>query len=85
MGEARKADSVVWIRRSNGNSMKVELFRGLQFPTEKFDNSLGEEVLLNQRRKYFRVRIDGVWFPSGFKRLFTKTQCSDLIIEAVFE
>ena len=85
MGEARKADSVVWVRRSNGSSVKIELFLSLQFPTEAFDNTLGEEVLLNQRGKYFRVRIDGIWQPLGLKRLFTKTQCNDLIKQAVFE
>ena len=85
MGEARKADSVVWVRRNNGNSMKIELFNGLQFPTYAFDNTLGEEILLNQRARYYRVRIDGVWQPRGYKRLFTKAQCNDLIKEAVFE
>lgn len=85
MGEARKADSVVWVRRSSGRSMKIELFLGLQFPTEGFDNSSGEEILLNQRARYFRVRVNGVWFPIGIKRLYTKAQCNNLIKEAVFE
>jgi hypothetical protein len=85
MGDTRKADSVVWVRHSNGQSKKIELFLSRQFQTEKFDNTLGEAITPNQRGQYFRVRIDGVWFPSGIKRFLTKTQCGDLIKEAVFE
>lgn len=85
MADARKADSVVWVRRRNGASTKIELFFAKQFPVEDFDNTQGERILQHQRGRYLRVRIDGVWFPNGFKRLFTKTQCHELIKEAVFD
>jgi hypothetical protein len=84
MGEARKPETVILLRR-NGNATKVELFSALQFPTEKFENNDGEPVILNQRNHYYRVRIDGVWVPLGIRRLYTQTQCHDLIKGAMFE
>jgi hypothetical protein len=84
MGEVRKPDTVVRVRRK-GSATKFELFSALQFPTEEFDNSDGDPVILNQRGRYYRVRIDGVWVPLGSKRLYTQTQCHELIRGVMFE
>ena len=85
MGEVRKADIVVGVRRIDGHTRKIELFSSKQFPLKEFDNTSGEEIILNQRYKYFRVRIDGVWYPVGVKRFLSKTECDELIKGAVFE
>jgi hypothetical protein len=84
MGDTRKPETVLWVRHGSGVSTKVELFSGLQFATEEFDTPTGEPIALNQRKRYYRIRIDGVWYPQGFKRLFNTTQCGELIKEAVF-
>lgn len=83
MGEVRKPDTVVRVRRKGG-ATKIELFSALQFATEEFDNLDGEPVILNQRSRYYRVRVDGVWIPLGIRRLFTQTQCHELIKGAMF-
>jgi hypothetical protein len=85
MGEVRKADIVVGVRRNDGHTRKVELFSSRQFPVKEFKNTSGEEIILNQRGWYFRVRIDGVWFPVGVKLFLAKTECDELIKQAVFE
>lgn len=84
MGEVRKPDTVVRVRKY-GNATKIELFSALQFATEEFDNCDGEPVILNQRGRYYRVRIDGVWIPLGLKRLYTQSQVHELIKGAMFE
>lgn len=85
MGESRRADKVVWVERREGVARKIELFVSHQFPTEEFNNTRGETILFNQRYRYFRVRVDGVWHPRGGRLLYSKAQCWALIKGEVFD
>lgn len=85
MGESRKADIVVRVERRDGVPRKVELFVSHQFPTGEFINTRGEVILYNQRYRYFRVRIDGVWHPGGVRLLYSKAQCWALIKGEIFD
>lgn len=84
MSEKRKPETVLWVRHSSGRSKKVELFNGKNFPTQAFDNAIGEPIPINNLMHYYRMRIDGLWWPYNHRRMFSQNQCLELIKKAVF-
>lgn len=84
MADKRKPETVLWVRHGSGQSIKVELFSGKQFPAEVFENAGGRHIPPQNLVHYFRVRVDGAWFPLGLKRMFNRKQCVELIKKAVF-
>jgi hypothetical protein len=85
VAESRKPITVLWIRHGKGRSIKVELFEAAQFPClERFTDKRGQPVTPNNIAKFYRLRLNGVWFPRGQRALFTRNQCVALIKKAVF-
>lgn len=86
MSERRKATTVLWIRHEKQLGTKVELFAGEMFERlELFRDKDGEPITANNRGHYFRLRVDGLWYPAGRRVLFTKNQCMALIKGELFQ
>lgn len=86
MAERRKPDTVLWVRHEKGRSIKVEVFHSAHFERlQLFTDRAGKAIPLNNRDHYYRIRVDGVWFPAGRRVLYTKNQCLSLIKREIFQ
>lgn len=85
MSEKRKPVSVLWVRRGRGKSVKIEFFRGEEFPLEEFEDRQGQPIPTNNLKHFYRLRVGGVWFPRGRKRLYSKNQGFELVKERIFD
>lgn len=84
MADKRKPETVLWVRRGKKPAVKVELFKGRCFPAEEFDNADGEPIPATNIEHFWRMRVDGAWYPHGYKRMYSSNQCVELIKKAVF-
>lgn len=84
MGEKRHAKKVILIRRGNETTRKIEIFEGDLFPGKTFVDAIGEPVTPD-RTDFYRIRLDGKWFPARRKMLYTKEQLNQLIVQLVGE
>lgn len=84
MADKRKPDTVLLVRHGD-STMKVELFHGKGFPARDFVNDAGDPIPLINLGHFYRLRVDGVWFPQGTRRMYSQNQCVELIKKAVFE
>ena len=85
MAETRKPITILWIRHGKGRSIKVEVFAAGAFPRlDRFTDKRGQPVTMNNIAKFYRLRLNGVWFPRGQRTLFTRNQCVALVKRAVF-
>lgn len=84
MAEKRRPDTVLLVRHPGGRTIKVEFFNGKHFRAQDFDNLLGEPIPLNNLHHYYRMRVDGTWFPPSYKRMYSQNQCAEMIKRAVF-
>ena len=83
MGDRRKPDTVLLVRNGD-RTMKIELFPGRFFPIGRFDNVEGDPIPQHTLHHYYRLRVDGIWYPGGLRRMYSQNQCLDLIKKEVF-
>ena len=97
MAETRKPDSVLWIRSTQtsgqthgpeqvAHPLKIEFFAAAKFERiHNFTDRHGFPIALNNLEHYFRMRVNGGWFPKGRKILYTKNQCVTLLKKELFK
>lgn len=84
MGDKRNASKVILVRKGKETTRKIEVFDGELFPGRTFTDKL-HRSLPDKREGYFRLRIDGKWFPEGAKILFSRRDLNTLLQELVSE
>jgi hypothetical protein len=87
VAELRKPDAVLWIRPTGERrATKVEFFKAGKFVRfDRFTDKRGIAIPTNNVDHYFRLRVDGIWFPAGQRVFYTKNQCVVLVKKEIFK
>jgi len=70
MSEKRKPTFILLLKKSGKKTNKVEVFRK--------DLWLGPD-----ERDYWRIRVNGKWWPSNERKFITKTELKELFFRAI--
>lgn len=71
MGDKRKPRFVILLKKQGKNTNKIEVFDGINWPKEQATHG------------YWRLRVNGAWWPKNEFKLITKTQLKELFFKAI--
>lgn len=71
-------------RASRRTTLKVELFPATNFPVERFTAVNGRSIRANVVGSYLRIRVNGRWFPSKRRVLYSQNEVMKLLKRELF-